>query len=166
MHSKFSKSSAKLNQMKHTLQRMLGARQFEQAERIAAQIRAIEEAEAGEAADKMQKAYEAAIARVDKKFANERETVLAGFQMKLHQLERARDQAMLPRTRMVEKCAQRKISFAENQRRNPRPVSSIYGAPERRWEWADLTVTTAGQKLRLPELIPSRRGTSHSRARN
>jgi hypothetical protein len=162
--TKFDKPSTKLITLKTTAKKMLAAARFEDAERLAVEIREMEAAEAENAAFRMRQAYLASLARLDRKFFNDRESLNRTFAMRLHQIEQAKNRALLPLTRRVDKCTQRMEAFADNQRRNPTEFTTVGQAMVVHEAMApNFEIGEAGEKLKLPPLQSGKRQAAGAR---
>jgi hypothetical protein len=154
--SKFNKPSPKLIDLRKTAKRMLSVRRFEEAALLAKEIANLEMVEASDAERNMNLAYRVAVERLDRKFANDLETLRASFVTRRNQAERSRDVTMKPVIRSVDKYRYREGLLSERKKQSrigcrSSSVTIRSGIPP------DTTIASKGAKLKLPDVRKARR---------
>ena len=159
MKSKYSRPSAKLIEMRTTAKRMLQVKRFEEAAMLSEQITAREAEEANDGAHRMRVAYKAVIANLDKKFANDKDSLDATYKMKKHQLERSRDRELMPYNRRVTNYTA-KIESAEETAKRAQLNRTYRAAETPQPKFVirpDTVIGSRTAKLKLPTLKPAPR---------
>ena len=157
IRNKYSKPSAKLMEMRKTAQRLISAKRFEEASILSAQIDQREAEESQLAGQKMGDDYKVAVARIEQKFANEKETINQTFEKRRAGYENEKQKQLIPINNRISRIQHEKevAEMTKKQQEREMRAASISKKRERGSnELPKLKVANveATKKLVLPSL--------------